>query len=350
MNAKILLATWALVAACAAREAAPIAIPASGGRFVLPLTGLAVNFPANAERRIELKGSWSLGKGFDARDVIDEFKDGELIGGTWILTGYFDAGDARAAVQSVDLVDAWPTTTLEAWGLTWHVRGGKFKFEGKLGAQAALVLATQRSADYPTLQLYHHFIAEPDVSGEDMVARVKSSPLIAAIVKAYRDHHFGASYPTRHPAVRNRGQAPPDRTIGLKRSGLQVRLPDDGFIWWHTETSEDATDFLHRLGPTFPELTLDVLVVDAPSVPAAWSGLGLSPPPADTVIANLPEGWLPGPEVTPSSGKESTLAKQVGNRVLIVGLMAATVTTDVKALRPILEALAEAVAKQNAGN
>ncbi|MBA3848927.1 MAG: hypothetical protein C0502_02900 [Opitutus sp.] len=350
MNAKPLLVTLVLVAVCAARESAPIEIPAAGGRFVLPLTGLAVSFPANADVRTELKGSWSLSTSFDARDVIDELKDGKLVGGTWVLTGHFDAGDARAAVQSADLADAWPTTTLEAWGLTWQVRGGKFEFAGALGAQSTIVLAAQRSENYPTLLLYRHFIGEPDVSGEAMLARVKSSPLIAAIVKAYRDYHFGASFPTRHPAVRNRGNSPPDRTVLLKRSGLQVALPDDGYVWWPKEASEGGTDFLHRLGPTFPELSLDVLVVDAPAVPAAWSSLGLSPPPAGTVIANLPDGWVVGPEVTPSSGKESTIAKLVGDRVLIVGLIANTVTTDVETLRPILEALAASIAKKNAAH
>lgn len=350
MNPKTLCVTLALAATCAARDSEPIEIPATGGRLILPMSGLAVNFPAQPDVRTELKASWSTKTGFDSRDVIDQFKDGKLIAGTWVLTGYFDAGDARATVLTEKLVDAWPVTTMDAWGMTWQMRGGKYEFTGSLGAQPALVYATDRSKDYPTLLLYHFFIGEPGISGEEMVQRVKASPLSAAIVKAYRENRYGTSFPARHPAVKSRDDSVAARTVTLKKHNLQVALPDDGYIWVPQKEPEGITDFLYRLGPTFPELTLDVLVIDAPTVRAAWGSIDLSPPPAGTIIANLPDGWEVGPEVTPPSGKESTVAKQIGHRVLIVGFLANTVTTDAEPLGPILEALAESVAKKAAGN
>lgn len=349
MTMKLTLVTLVLAAAGVVLSVEPIEIPAAGGRVLLPLSGLAVNFPARSDARREVKGSWSNQASFDARDVIDEFKDDKIDSGTWVQTGYFDAGDARATVLSSQLIDAWPVTTLEAWGLSWQVRGGKYDLTGSLGVQPALVLAAERAKDYPTLLLYHFFIGETDVSGDEMTRRVMDSPLVAAIVKAYRENRYGLSLPTHNPAVRARNDSVAARTITLVINDLQVALPDDGFIWVPENKPKGNADLIYRLGPTFPELTLDVLVVDASTVEAAWKSLGLAAPPTGTTITNLPDGWVVGPEVTPSSGKESTVAKAIDGRVLIVGLIAPTITSDVDPLAPVLEALAVAVVAKAAG-
>lgn len=339
----------ALWACGAANAAEPITIPKEGGRFTLPLTGLSVTFPARSEGRLELKGSWSLASGFDSRDVLDEFTGDKLSAGTWVQTGFFDAGGPRATVEATQLTDTWPTTTIEAWDLTWQVRGGKYKFTGELGVQPAIALAADRAKGEPTLLLEHYFINEASVSGDEMIRRVKESPLIAAVVKAYRQQRWGTSAPAHSPAVTNRDDSVAIRRVTLPKTGLSLDLPDDGFIWSPEKTPKGITDMLYRLGPTFPEMTLDILIVDAGSIHAAWSSIGLAAPPAGTVIANLPDGWEVGPEVTPSNGKESTVAKQVGGKVLIVGFIASTITTDTGAYNLVLEALAQAAERRSAG-
>jgi hypothetical protein len=332
-----------------ATAAEPIAIPKEGGRFTLPMTGLSVTFPARTEGKLELKGSWSLKIGFDSRDVLDEFAEDKLTGGTWVQTGYFDAGGPSATVESTKFTDTWPTTTIEAWDLTWHVRGGYYTFSGDLGRQPAIALAAEREKGQPTLLLQHYFINEGAVSGDEMIRRVKASPMIAAVVKAYRQQRWGVSSPTHAREVTHRDNSIANRPITLPQNGLRVDLPDDGFVWVPDEKPKNNADLLYRLGPTFPEMTLEVLVIEAASIPAAWSSIGLSAPGNGTVIANLPDDWEVGPEVTPSSGKESTIAKQIGGKVLVVGFIGSSITSDASAYNPVLDALARAVEHGSAG-
>lgn len=340
-----LLVAAMLAAAVSASAAEPVKIPAEGGKFTLPLSGLAVVFPAESGTQRELKGSWSLRNGYDARDVIDEFKDGQLAAGTWVQTGYFNAGGPRATIETIKLTDSWPATTMEAWGLTWQVRGGQYTFMNSLGKQPVIVLAADRGESQPTLLIDHYFIGEENLPEDEMIRRVKESDLIAAVVKAYRQLRWSASRPMHHPAVTHRDDSAAARTVTLPKNGLTVQLPADGFFWKPEERPEDTTDLLYRLGPTFPELMLDILVVNAASVEAGWKSIGLAPP-SGVTIANLPDGWVVGPEVTPSAGKESTIAKLVGGKVLIVGFIADTATTDTEAYGPVLEALADAVVKR----
>jgi hypothetical protein len=348
MKKLLWLLAVAFVSALAGRASEPVKIPAQGGRLTLPLSGLSVVFPA-AENEItyELKGSWSLKLGYDARDVIDGFKADKLVSGTWVQTGYFDAGGPKATVESTELVESWPTTTMEAWGLTWQVRGGKYKFTGSLGLQPALVLAADRAASQPTLLLEHFFIGDEGISGDEMIKRVKESPIFAAIVKAYRQQSWHASRPIGARFITARDESVAARAVTLPTNGLKVQLPDDGYFWKPEEKPEGITDFLYRLGPTFPEVTLDLLVVDAASIDAAWKSIGLARPTGIT-IANLPDGWEVGPEVTPSNGKESTVACQIGGKVLIVGFISDTITIDAETFGLVLEALAESVRQKNA--
>lgn len=339
----------ALSAFACASAAEPIAIPQEGGRFTLPMTGLAVTFPARSGSQLELKGSWSLKSGFDSRDVLDEFVDEKLTSGTWVQTGFFDAGGARATVESSQFTDTWPTTTIEAWDLTWQVRGGKYEFTGDLGVQPAIALATERAKGEPTLLVEHFFIGAENVSGDEMIRRVKESPTLAAVVKAYRQQRWGVSAPTHRSEVKARDNSTPNRKITLPKNDLIVDLPDDGFVWLPEKKPQSIADLLYRLGPTFPEVALDIVVVDAASIPAAWSSINLSAPPAGTVIANLPDGWEVGAEVTPPRGKESTAAKQIGGKVLIVGFISSTITTDAVAYNLVLEALAQAVEHRGTG-
>lgn len=340
----------ALSAFAGASAAEPTIIPKEGGRVTLPMTGLSVTFPARSAGQLELKGSWSLKAGFDSRDVIDEFVEEKLINGTWVQTGFFDAGGARATVESTKFIDTWPTTTIEAWDLTWQVRGGKYEFTGDLGVQPAIALAAERAKGEPTLLLEHFFIGEEKISGDEMIRRVKASPTIAAVVKAYRQQRWGVSAPTHAREVRARDDSVANRNITLPQTGLSVDLPDDGFIWVEEKKPEGIADLIYRLGPTFPEMTLDIVVLDAATISAALKSIGLSPPPAGTVIANLPDGWEVGPEVTPPTGKESTVAKQIGGKVLVVGFISSTITTDANAYNLVLEALAQAVERRGAGN
>ena len=76
----------------------PIAV--RSGAMVLPVSGLALDLPVDprADFAWSLSSSYALsdnGTSFDGRDVIDEKVKDELVAGTWVQVGYFDAVTAR---------------------------------------------------------------------------------------------------------------------------------------------------------------------------------------------------------------------------------------------------------------
>lgn len=327
--------------------ATPTVIPAEGGPAILPISGLSAVFPPRGDTTLKIVSSWSLQQNFEGRDVIDEYGGEEkatMLAGTWVLLGFFDAGGPAAVVAEAELVDAWPASTARLWGVEWQARGGRFKFESnELGIKPALVLAIQ-SGQGPTLLLYHFFLRDEALSREAMLTRAQESPTMRAVFQAYWNGQTGPALPTRNPAVRQRGDIPASRVVKLPISGLQVKLPDDGFVWLPQTKPAEGVDMIYRMAPRLPDITVELLLITAPGVKAAITQVGLDKNPWDPAPANLPTGWENGPTITTSDGiKETTVAKSIGGKVLLVGFLVSPRLIDTGPYQPLLEALAEAV-------
>ena len=124
----------------------PIAV--KSGAVVLPISGLALDLPADprADFTWGLSSSDALsdnGKVFDGRDVIDEKIKDELVAGTWVQVGYFDAGDCKATVGATALTGAW-TEDRDFYGLRWCLRGGTFDLGADLGKVPAVAMCAHR--------------------------------------------------------------------------------------------------------------------------------------------------------------------------------------------------------------
>jgi hypothetical protein len=345
----LLLAVALAVSVVAPLPAAtPIVVSAAGGHVTLPMTGLAVALPERKDVVCKINGRWNLTDGnatFWSRDTIDEFDpEGKLIAGNRVSAGYFDAGEAAAVVKEVTLTEDWNTTT-NLWGLTWQVRGGNYAFDNSLGVKPAIVLATTPGKGKPSLLLYHFFIQAPaDLSPDDMIAGVRDSPTLSAAFQAYWADQWAPTQPTRHEAVVQPEEDVAHRVIDLPVSGLHVRLPDDGFVWLHERKPSTGVDMFYRMAPSLPDITVELMLVDATGVRSAFTQIGLEKNPWDAAPANLPPDWESGPTITTPDGiKETTVAKIIGGKVLVVGFMVTPRLIDTGPYQPLLEAVAEAV-------
>jgi hypothetical protein len=328
--------------------ATPIVVPAAGGEVALPTSGLAVSLPPRDGITCNVTGQWTLTEGetaFEGRDIIDEIDgEGNLNAGTRILIGDFSADEAPAIVRGVRLADAWEDT-IELWGAEWHVRGGTYMFTSDLGVKPAVVLATSPVEGKRSLLLHHFLIAAGSaVSKEVMLSQVKGSPTLAAVFRAYCADQYAPVQPTKSEAVMQPAISAIARVVQLPRTGLNVRLPDDGFVWVSEAQPDDATDMLFLMAPRLPKITVELLLVDAPDARAAFAQLGLEDNPWDPAPANLPPGWQSGVTVTTSdNAKQATVCTVIGQQVLLVGFLATPRVQDIAPYRLLLEALAEAV-------
>jgi hypothetical protein len=330
--------------------ATPIVIPGEGGTVTLPLTGLSVVFPAREKPKLKVTASWSLQVNkntFDSRDVLDEFGGPEndtIIAGTWAHVGYFNAGGPAAVVLEAELKDAWPVAPATLWGVEWQVRGGKWDFGNDLGIKPALVLAIRQSPEGPSFLLYHFFVSETELTKDEMLARAEASPVMQAVFQAYWKSQYGPSLPTRNPAVKVRNDSVAAREVVLKKTGLRMQLPDDGFVWLVRPASDGSSDFLDRMAPSLPDVSLEVATVDAASVQEIFAMFPGPKSRRDPAPANLPAGWEPGPTIQLENGNwENTVCKLIGAKVLIVGFLVTPRVIDVESYNPVLGALAEAL-------
>ena len=336
--------------------ATPIVIPAEGGTVTLPLTGLSVVFPAREKAILKVTASWSMQDDkntFDGRDVIDEFGgpgNDTIIAGTWAHIGYFNAGGPAAVVKEADLKEPWPVAPATLWGAEWQARGGKWNFENDLGIKPALVLATRQSANGPSFLLYHFFVGEKELTKDEMLTRAEASPVLRAVFQAFWKGQYGPSLPTRNPAVKVRNDSLAAREVVLKKAGLKVQVPDDGFVWLVRAASDGSSDYLDRMAPSLPDVSLEVATVDAASVQEVFAMFSGTNSRKDPAPANLPMGWEPGPTIKLENGSEETIVcKLIGNKVLVVGFLCTPPPpiskriTDVEPYTPLLGALAEAL-------
>lgn len=343
-------ARLALFAACAITLAPATlaqAVPAklTAGEAQLPTTGLIIDLPPKAGVTYHVSGSWALtGDTFDTRDVIDEIDTatGNVRLGNWVLAGYFNAGDCNATLAGVQLDAAW-TQSASLWGEAWSVRGGVFTFDGALGRRSAAILCRQKENE-PALLLYHFLANQPETTPQATVMESvgRSAPLAGAS-RSFTARRAGDIFPTRRADVRNRGEQAPARRVTLPVSGLELDLPDDGYFW--LPDAGDGVDFLDRLLPFLPEVTLELVIVPDITCADLFGALQTELRQTHRPLA-LPAGWLGGPAIIVEGQTELTMCHAVGASALVVGVFQGPDNRDVSDLYPVLGALLAAAQKQ----
>jgi hypothetical protein len=336
-----LLAMSALISLVSPAGAETTDIP--GGTHVLPVSGLELELPMAAEgRSYRISSSFALNEnGYDGRDVIDDVVDGVLVGGTWISVGYFDAGGPAEVVASVSLTNDW-TAQHDAWGTTWSVHGGTFTFDGELGAQPTLV-ACAALGKGKSLLIHRFFLSEQlTMTQAAMCDGFAQSTVAQAAWLAYAGGRTGLVMPTRRPECRSRGSIAPVRYEVLGNTLLELRIPDDGFVWMVRSDPSEMVDHLDLMAPAFPEVTIEVVILEGDDCASALSVIELEK--RDVAPVNLPAGWTAGPQLVVGEDLELTACHPLIDGMLVVGIFQGPQETDVAYLAPMLEALAEAAA------
>jgi hypothetical protein len=337
----VLAALFGLVGPAAADP-----VDVHGGTVILPVTGLEVDLPPSDENSgFRVSGSYLLTDeaSYDGRDVIDEFRDGGITAGTWISLGYFDAGAPEAIVAAVTLTDDW-SAQRDLWGATWSVHGGTFTFDNDLGAKPAVV-ACLRLGNGMSILMHRFFLADPAPATQaEMLAEFERSPVPRAAWLACAQGRIGTSYTTKRAESRNRGTIEPSRLEILEHSGIVLEIPDDGFVWLVRKSEDGTTDFLDRMAPSLPDVSIEVAyVADADCASAL---LSVETEKRDVPPQNLPDGWSPGPQLVVGENVEYTACYPLEGGVVVVGFFQGAQGADVAYLAPMLEAIAIAVADE----
>lgn len=338
------------LAVTGARRAAADPVPVRSGKVVLPITGLAVDLPKDPRKNATwaLSGSWSLSNGgtsYDGRDVIDQKVGDRLVAGNWVHIGYFDAGDCAKVVAELDVPDRW-TARQKLWGLDFQVAGGTWDFENDLGKKPAIALCTPGPSG-SSLLLYHFFLeAKPPATSKAALAALAKDKLLPRVTKAWVAGATGPTAPATLPQIKQRGDIAAARTVTLAQAKLEVALPSDGFVWL-ARSGEEGSDFLDRMAPSLPDVTLEIgrvpTMTCAEVMPQmiATQQTFTEPPPT-----GVPFGWTAYPTLQLDKTRERLVCKDVAGAALVVGLMATPATTpaarDFGPFAPVLEALATA--------
>jgi hypothetical protein len=346
-RARLALAAIATVFLAPGALAQSIPVTLVEGEAQLPTSGLLIDLPAKAGIKYHVSGSWALsggGASFDTRDIIDEIDiaTGNVATGNWVLSGYFTAGGCSETLAATTLDGAW-TREVTLWGESWNARGGVFTFDNALGRRPAVMLCREKDGG-PSLLLKHFLANQPEtLSQADVMASAGASGALAAASKSFTSARTKPIFPTRRTEVRNRGEETAARRVTLAVSGLDVDLPSDGYLWFPDKG--DTSDFLYRLLPTFPALTLEVVKANDATCAGIFGSLTSGVRDAHRPLS-LPPGWLDGPALVADDETYLTMCHPVGASALLIGVSQGPQNRDVSTLHQILSALLAAAQKQ----
>lgn len=354
MNPRLALTFVALLVGPPVRAQAPAPVPVDpqpapaqpvlplelrSGKVELPLSGLLVDLPAQQKGHLyKISSSYSLESGFDARDVIDEAVDGKLVGGTWVLVGFVTAGTCREVVGKAELSEAWESE-LELHDIAFVTRGGIFDFQDTLGKVPAAVMCAERPKLEPgtrkALLFYHYFLATDLATPRDeLLALLKKSPAIERTVKAWKLDTLAKGRSLDNPHVRVRGSRQ-RWTLELAVSKLTVRVPDDGTLWTARAAPDEGVDWLDRMVPALPEVSVEVIhaAESCAKVLPMVTGKRMKGVPA---ARHVPSDWKPGPILDIDGDPEYTLCRDFEDGAILVGyFLDKSFAKDLGDLRPI---------------
>lgn len=332
------LAALALFTVSAAAEP----IPSPGGTVILPISGLSIDLPlATGGCTYRLSGSWIINDdgSYDGRDVVDEACGDSLVSGNWVSLGYFTAGDPAAVVAATTMTGDWQAEA-DLWGGHWAVHGGLFDL-GDLGVVPTAVVCTPLGGGMSAL-FYHFFLREdPATMTQDtMLANLEQTGALRAAWDACSQRRFATAYPASRPEIRNRGEIPASRTVTFANAGFDVTIPEDGFVWLARESAETGSDFLDRMAPSLPDVSMEVAYLGGMDGETAFAAFDMEK--RDVAPLNLPDDWDAGPQlVLPEGQLELTASFETLGGVVIVGIFQEAGDLDVAALAPILEAIGD---------
>jgi hypothetical protein len=316
------------------------------GKVVLPLSGLEIELPKVTRKDFtwNLASSYSVAGGsYDGRDVIDEKIGDKIEAGTWVMLGYFTAGDCKKVLAAQDLTDTWDAE-VEFVGRKWAARGGMYKFDSDLGKVPSVSICGHREG-HKDLLLQHFYVADRTIGRKAILAGLPKVAVIDQAARAWLADSWAPVVPLRQTEVRRRGDAAKS-PFHLAKSGIDLTMPDDGYVWIHRKpAADDSTDWLDRMAPALPELTLELIRVPGSTCASVLNGITTArsnlPGPR-----NLPREWIAGPTLLVNSESERTVCRQVGSDAVVVGVFATPnklpAATDFSPLGPLLEAIAVA--------
>ncbi len=173
-----------------------------------------------------------------------------------------------------------------------------------------------------------------------MLAQFAEAATPRAAWTAYSEQRVGVVAPLRRPEVRNRGEIAPARWEYFASSLLEVEIPDDGFVWVLRSDPDQGVDFLDRLAPALPEVSIEVLTVPGQLCDETFASISLEK--RSVWARNLPTGWTTGPQLVVDGELELTACHENDGGAVIVGVFQGPTDTDVGHLAPLLSAIAEA--------
>lgn len=316
------------------------------GKVVLPLSGLEIELPKDARKDFtwNLAASYSVANGsYDGRDVIDEYIGDKIEAGTWVMLGYFTAGDCKKVLASQDLTDTWDAE-VEIAGRKWAARGGTYKFDSDLGKVPSVSICGHREG-HKDLLLQRFYVADRTIGRKAILDGLPKVTVIDQAVRAWLADRWAPVVPLRQTEVRRRGEAAKS-PIHLAKSGLDLTLPDDGYVWFHRKPSAgEGTDWLDRMAPALPELELELIRVPGSTCSSVLNGI-TTPRSSLPGPRNLPRDWVAGPTLLVDGNSERTACRQVGSDVVVVGAFATPTdgpaATDFSSLGPLFDAIAAA--------
>ena len=148
-----------------------------------------------------------------------------------------------------------------------------------------------------------------------------------------------AAYCASHGPVT--GETLAARTVTLTNAGFDLDIPDDGFVWLARHNAESGSDFLDRMAPSLPDVSMEVAYLAGMDGETAFAAFDVEK--RDVAPLNLPDDWDAGPQLVLGDGQlELTASYETLGGVVIVGIFQEAGDLDVAALAPMLEAIADA--------
>jgi hypothetical protein len=336
-----------LLTACAAMLAPGAMAQATtvikDGIAQLPTSGFVIDLKAKPGIDYHVSGSWALDKDvqvYDSRDVIDEIDpaSGDVVSGNWVMTAYFDAGGCQESLAGIEMDDV-TYGNVTTWNEDWLVSTGRFDLGGAFGKVGTAVFCRTRE-NKSTLIMYHFAVREPAPRDrQGLIASALASSALSGTSFAYTNERSSSIFPTKRRDVRNRGTVSHIRDVRLPVSGLNLTIPDDGFVWLDNEG--DGVDFLDRVLPSMPALSVELIYVAGYTCAGVFETFTSDTRPDHAPLV-IPAGWVGGPTLLVENQTELTLCNQRGADALVVGVFQGETNRDVSSLHPLLAALAAA--------
>ncbi len=336
----------------ATAQAGPVKV--QGGNLTLPISGIVITVADDPARDYMLSGSWALSDSgsYDSRDVVDELavKDGALVRGNWILTGYFTVENCDGLLSELKVSNRW-SAPHALWGQQWQAGGGDYTFTNSIGTHPMVALC-RTDKDGRGLLLQHFLIDRPaGMAKTAMLAELGKARILAAAAKSYAARSFQAPGQPGLGNVTNRGKNSAARTVRLDKTRLEIDLPNDGQFWIVPKpdaSKPQDSDRLDRLLPSLPDVSLEVArlpdmtcdkvfgLLKLPPIPAQWAAEARKP------MVGMPAGWSVGPATALETQLERMFCRPLGKDALLAGYMAEKYSDNAAPIAPLLNALAKA--------